>query len=133
MAGTFKFELVSPERVLISEDVEQVVLPGGDGDFAVLPGHAPLISTLRAGVLDVTAPGGRKHIFVKGGFAEVEPDRLTVLAERAYDVAELSADRIASELQTAEADMAAAKDDAARLRAWYLVDRLKSLQGKAAH
>ena len=133
MAGTFKFELVSPERVLISEDVEQVVLPGGDGDFAVLVGHAPLISTLRAGVLDVTAPSGRKQLLVKGGFAEVEPDRLTVLAERAYDVAELTSERIARELETAEADMAAAKDDDARLRAWYLVDRLKSLQGKAAH
>lgn len=133
MAGTFKFELVSPERILMSEDVEQVVLPGGDGDFAVLPGHAPVISTLRAGVLDVTTAGGRKQLFVKGGFAEVEPDRLTILAERAYDIAELGPDRIASELASAEVDLAAAKDDAAKLRAWHLVDRLKALQGKAAH
>ena len=134
MAGTFKFELVSPERVLMSEDVEQVVVPGGDGDFAVLPGHAPVISTLRAGVLDVTAPGGRRQIFVKGGFAEVEPDRLTVLAERAYDVADFGADRIAAELETAEAELAAAKDDAARSRGHTLVDRLKSLQaGGKAH
>ena len=139
MAGTFKFELVSPERILVSEDVEQVVLPGGDGDFAVLPGHAPVITTLRAGVLDVTAPGGRKQVFVKGGFAEVGPDRLTILAERAYDLADLGPDRIASELEAAEADLASAKDDAARLRAWTLVDRLKALQsgklqsGKGAH
>jgi len=131
MAGTFKFELVSPERVLVSEDVEQVVVPGGDGDFAVLPGHAPVISTLRAGVLDVAAPSGRKQMFVKGGFAEVEPDRLTILAEKAYDLNEFGADRVASELTAAEAELAAATDDDAKLRAWTLVDRLKALQGGA--
>ena len=131
MAGTFKFELVSPERILISEDVEQVVVPGGDGDFAVLAGHAPVISTLRAGVLDVTGPGGRKQLFVKGGFAEVDPERLTVLAERAYDVADFSAAQISSELESAEADLAAAKDDAAKIKASFLVDRLKALQGAA--
>ena len=127
MAATFKFELVSPERVLMSEDVEQVLLPGGDGDFTVLVGHAPVISTLRAGVLDVVGAGGRKQLFVKGGFAEVEPDRLTVLAEKAYELSELEPERIASELEAAEAALAAAKDDAARLQAWHLVDRLKAL------
>lgn len=133
MAGTFKFELVSPERILMSEDVEQVVLPGGDGDFAVLAGHAPVISTLRAGVLDVTTPGGRKQIFVKGGFAEVEPDRLTILAEKAYELADFSPDRIAAELTSAEADLSAAKDDHARLRAHTLVDRLEALQAGKPH
>ena len=133
MAGTFKFELVSPERILMSEDVEQVVLPGGDGDFAVLPGHAPVISTLRAGVLDITAASGRKQIFVKGGFAEVEPDRLTILAEKAYELADFGADRIAAELAAAESELAAAKDDAARFRAHTLVDRLEALQAVKAH
>ena len=134
MAGTFKFELVSPERILVSEDVEQVVVPGEEGDFAVMVGHAPVISTLRAGVLDVTSPGGRKQLLVKGGFAQVEPDRLTILAERAYDVAELKGDRMASEMEAAEAELAGAKDDDARHRAWTLVDRLKSLQaGKSTH
>ena len=133
MAGTFKFELVSPERILMSEDVEQVVLPGGDGDFAVLPGHAPVISTLRAGILDVTAPGGRKQLFVKGGFAEVEPDRLTVLAEKAYELADFGPDRIAGELASAEAELAAARDDAGKLRAHTLVDRLEALQAGKAH
>lgn len=128
MAGTFKFELVSPERILMSEDVEQVVLPGGDGDFAVLVGHSPLISTLRPGVLDVTSARGRKLLFVKGGFAEVEPERLTVLAEKAYDVADLTGDTLARELAAAEAELAAAKDDAAQQRAWTLVDRLKAVQ-----
>ncbi len=131
---SFKFELVSPERVLMSEDVEQVVLPGSDGDFAVLTGHAPFVSTLRPGVLDVTALSGRKRLLVKGGFAEVEPTRLTVLAEQAYDVSELDGARVASELQAAEAQLSAAKDDDARFIAHTLIEQLKSLQtGRAAH
>ena len=131
---TFKFELVSPERVLISEDVEQVVLPGAEGDFAVLTGHAPVVSTLRPGVIDVTAPSGRKRLLVKGGFAEVEPTRLTVLAEQAFDVADLDAGRLANELEVAEAELGAAKDDDARLHAYTLVEQLKSLQrGGRAH
>ena len=133
MMATFKFELVSPERILMSEDVEQVMLPGGDGDFTVLPGHAPVISTLRAGVLDVTGANGRKQLFVKGGFAEVEPDRLTILAEKAYDLADFGPDRIAGELASAEAELAAAKDDGAKLRAHTLVDRLKALQAGKSH
>lgn len=130
---TFRFELVSPERVLMSEEVEQVVLPGTEGDFAVLTGHAPFVSTLRPGVLDVTAPSGRKRLLVKGGFAEVDPARLTVLAEKAFDVADLDASRLGRELESAEAELAAAKDDEARLRAHTLIDQLKSLQGTRAH
>ena len=125
---TFRFELVSPERVLMSEDVQQVVLPGTDGDFAVLVGHAPFVSTLRPGVLDVTTADGRKRLLVKGGFAEVDPARLTVLAEQAYDVANLDPGKLAKELETAEAEFGAAKDDAARLRAYTLVDQLKAIQ-----
>jgi F-type H+-transporting ATPase subunit epsilon len=130
---TFKFELVSPERVLMSEDVDQVVLPGTEGDFAVLTGHAPFVSTLRPGVLDVTAGTNRKRLLVKGGFAEVDPARLTVLAEQAFDVADLDAARLAHELEAAEAELAAVKDDEARLRASTLVEQLKSLQGGRAH
>ncbi len=130
---TFRFELVSPERVLMSEDVEQVVLPGTEGDFAVLTGHAPFVSTLRPGVLDVTAPGGKKRLLVKGGFAEVDPARLTVLAEQAFDVADLDGARLATELDAAEAELTAAKDDEARLRAHTLVEQLKSLQGSRGH
>ena len=130
MADTFKFELVSPERVLLSENAEQVVLPGSDGDFAVLPNHAPMIATLRPGVLDVRLPSGPRRIFVKGGFAEVEPDRLTVLAEKAFDAdASSAASVIASELATAEAELTAAKDDSARFIAQAAVDRLRALQG----
>lgn len=130
---TFKFELVSPERVLVSEDVEQVVLPGAEGDFAVLEGHAPFVSTLRPGVLDVTGPGGRKLILVRGGFAEVGPARLTVLAERAYNVAELGSEEIGFQLASAEKELADAKDDDAKLTAYTLVEQLKTLQAGARH
>jgi len=132
MAGTFKFELVSPERVLLSIDADQVVVPGSDGEFAVLAGHAPVIATLRPGVLDVTAGGAKRRLFVKSGFAEVDPSRLTVLAEKAYDVDEMSASTIAEELKAAEADLAAAKDDHAKRMADTLVSELKRLSAKAA-
>lgn len=132
MAGTFKFELVSPERVLMSVDADQVVVPGADGDFAVLAGHAPVITTLRPGVLDVTVGGTKKRLFVKAGFAEVDPTRLTVLAQKAYDVEEMSSSIVASELSAAEAELAAAKDDEGKMMADTLVAELKRLAAKAA-
>jgi F-type H+-transporting ATPase subunit epsilon len=132
MAGTFKFELVSPERVLLSIDADQVVVPGSDGEFAVLAGHAPVIATLRPGVLDVTAGGSKRRLFVKSGFAEVDPSRLTVLAEKAYDVDEMSSAAIANELRAAEAELASAKDDNAKRMADTLVSELKRLSARAA-
>ena len=124
MAGTFHFELVSPERVLMSEQVEQVVVPGADGDLAVLPGHAPLISTLRPGVLDITVGGASRRVFVKAGFAEVDPDRLTILAERASAVEDLD---VAKELEAARSELAAAITDAARTRAETAIQALQSI------
>jgi F-type H+-transporting ATPase subunit epsilon len=128
MAGTFKFELVTPERMALSEDVAQVVVPGVEGEFTVLPGHAPVISALRPGVIEVALPDASKtRIYVKGGFAEVDADHLTVLAERALSVEEMDAGMIAAELEAAEAEMAAAGDDAGRLAAASAVERLKAL------
>ena len=128
MAGTFKFELVTPERMALSEDVGQVVVPGVEGDFTVLPGHAPVIPALRPGIIDVTLPDASKtRIFVKGGFAEVDADHLTVLAERALDVEAMDAATVAAELATAEADLASATDDARRLAAASAVERLRGL------
>ena len=128
MAGTFKFELVTPERLALSEDVGQVVVPGVEGDFTVLPGHAAVISALRPGFIDVTLPDARRtRIYVKGGFAEVDADHLTVLAERALDVEAMDAATVAAELATAEADLASATDDAARLAAAAAVERLRGL------
>lgn len=128
MAGTFKFELVSPERILLSTDAEQVVLPGMEGDFTVLTGHAPVISTLRPGVLDVALIGGRKRIFVKAGFAEVDADRLTVLAQQAVDVDELAGSRLTEELRVAEAELSGARDDAEKAAAEGVIEQLKRLQ-----
>ena len=93
MAGTFKFELVTPERMALSQDATQVLVPGVEGEFTVLPGHAPVISALRPGVIEVTLAesGETERIFVKGGFAEVDADRVTVLAERALAVEQMSA------------------------------------------
>jgi F-type H+-transporting ATPase subunit epsilon len=129
MAGTFKFELVTPERMALSQDAAQVLVPGVEGEFTVLPGHAPVISALRPGVIEVTlAEGGEtERIFVKGGFAEVGADRVTVLAERAMAVAQMSADVVTAELETAEAELAAAADDASRLAAASAVERLKAM------
>jgi F-type H+-transporting ATPase subunit epsilon len=127
MASTFKFELVSPERVLLSVDAEQAIVPGADGEFTMLPGHAPVIATLRPGVLDVSAQGGRKRLFVKSGFAEVDPARLTVLAEQAYDVEELTGATLSNEIKLAEAALAAAKDDEARSTADTLLSELRRL------
>jgi F-type H+-transporting ATPase subunit epsilon len=129
MADTFKFELVTPERMLMSQDAARVVVPGLEGRFTVLPNHAPVISALRPGVIELTlADGQSARVFVKGGFAEVDAGHVTVLAERAWNVEELDQRMIASELQAAEAEVAAANSDTARLAAVSAVEQLKALQ-----
>ncbi len=128
MADTFKFELITPERMVLSADAAQVLVPGFEGEFTVLPGHAPVISALRPGVVDAALADTRKvRVFVKGGLAEVDADRVTVLAERAIPVEAMDAETVAAELQTAEAELAAAGDDAARLAASTAVERLKAM------
>jgi F-type H+-transporting ATPase subunit epsilon len=128
MADTFKFELITPERMVLSADAAQVLVPGVEGEFTVLPGHAPVISALRPGVVDAALADTRKvRVFVKGGLAEVDADRVTVLAERAIPVEAMDAETVAAELQTAEAELAAAGDDAARLAASTAVERLKGM------
>jgi len=128
MADTFKFELITPERMVLSADAAQVLVPGFEGEFTVLPGHAPVISALRPGVVDAALADTRKvRVFVKGGLAEVAADRVTVLAERAIPVEAMDAETVAAELQTAEAELAAAGDDAARLAASTAVERLRAM------
>jgi len=109
--GKVAFELVSPERLLLSEEVDMVEVPGEEGDFGVLTRHAPLISTLRPGVIKVHDGGSvTQRIFVAGGFAEVTPARCTVLAEEALPVGDI--DRAAAErrLNDAKDDLLDAKD-----------------------
>ncbi|MGE0238575.1 MAG: F0F1 ATP synthase subunit epsilon [Parvibaculaceae bacterium] len=123
------FELVSPERLLFSGDVAEVDIPGTEGDMGILPGHAPVLSTLRPGVVTVTKEGGQKErIFVRGGFAEVNPQGLTVLAEVAVPVAELHPDLLAQQVKNAQEDVADAQDDETRRRAQENLDHLVALQ-----
>lgn len=106
------FELVSPERLLLSEAVEMVVVPGAEGEFGVLPLHAPMISGLRPGVIRVYEKGAvTESIFVGGGFAEVTPTRCTVLADQAVKVAEIDRPAAEESLKTARDDLADAKSD----------------------
>ena len=134
MADTVAFELVAPERLLLSEQVEMVVVPGSEGYFGVLPGHAPLISTLNPGVIDVYKGGQiTERIFVAGGFAEVTPERCTVLADQATPVKELDRSRIEAALKNAREDVGIARDDKARVAAEEQVAVLEAqLQALAA-
>jgi F-type H+-transporting ATPase subunit epsilon len=131
MADTVKFELVSPEKMVLSGDAEQVMLPGSEGDMTVFPGHAPVISTLRPGVVDVTLDGTKTQMFVNRAFAEVGPDRVTVLAEKAYHFDDLNAEVIRAELAEAESAHAAAEDDHEKFMAGEAINSLTKL--KTAH
>ncbi|MGH6630754.1 MAG: F0F1 ATP synthase subunit epsilon [Burkholderiales bacterium] len=107
-----EFELVSPERLLLSEAVEMVVVPGAEGEFGVLPRHAPMISTLRPGVIRVYENGAvSERIFVAGGFAEVTPARCTVLADQAVPVADIDRTEVEKSLSEAREDLAEAKSE----------------------
>ena len=130
MAGKLHFDLVSPERQLMSADVEMVTVPGVEGDFGVLAGHAPVITTLRPGVLSVKAQGTgeEQRIFVRGGFAEVNPQGLTILAEVAVPIAELNAETLAQQVRDSQEDVTDAQDDETRRRAQENLDHLLALQ-----
>ncbi len=118
MADKVNFELVSPERVLVSSEFDMVVIPGGDGDFGVLPDHSPVISTIRAGVIDIHDGGSVAHrVFVSGGFAEVLPNRCTVLAEDASMVDDLDSETISAEIRECELDLRDAETDDVRQQA----------------
>jgi F-type H+-transporting ATPase subunit epsilon len=115
MADRVQFELVSPERLLLSETVEMVVIPGSEGNFGVLPGHAPLISTIRPGIIEVyEGQTVARRLFVVGGIAEVTPERCTVLADAAMPPEELDRSAIESELQTVEGNIPSLRERVAR-------------------
>lgn len=115
MPDPFTFDLVSPEKLLLSEDVEMVVVPGDEGDFGVLIGHAPLISALRPGVIDTyTGDKVEKRIFVAGGFAEVTGERCTVLAEEAMPVEDIDQAEAEARIASAREALEQADNDLAR-------------------
>jgi F-type H+-transporting ATPase subunit epsilon len=128
--ANFPFELASPTRLVFSGAVEQVDVPGAEGDFGVLAGHAPLIAALRPGILTIREAGGAKRLFVRDGFAEVNASGLTVLAEFAVSVDELDSGEIQKEIEAAETRLAEAKDGHARDKAAERVDQLKQVRAQ---
>ncbi|MAL78940.1 MAG: F0F1 ATP synthase subunit epsilon [Sneathiella sp.] len=128
MADMVTMDLVSPEKLLLSDEFEMVVLPGAEGDFGVLAGHLPITSTLRPGVISIYEGDKEKErIFVNGGFAEVSNDKITVLAEEAIFVADLNRADLEQRIQDAREDEEDAKDDETRRRAAENQDHLKQL------
>ena len=122
------FEFVSPESVLFSGDVDQVDLPGAEGDIGILAGHAPLVTALRPGILTIFRNGRGEPVVVIGGFAEVGPAGLTVLADRATPRADFDTALLTAEIKDAEEDIADATTDADRDKLARHLEQLKSLQ-----
>ena len=125
MADKILFDLVSPERLLLSKRVDMVTVPGTEGYMGVIAGHAPLVSTLRAGMIDMQDDGTDTRFFIRGGFAEINPTKITVLAEQAIPFSELQLATLDQSISDAQEDEIAAKTDADRARAAQLVDDLK--------
>ena len=127
--AAFHFELVSPEKLLFSGDVESVVAPGSDGQFTVLKDHAPVMTTLKAGVVQVAASDGKtEKLFVRGGFADVNAGGFTILAEQAIPLSEISAAKVDADIKNAREDLADAKTDEARLAAGQKLAQLQELR-----
>lgn len=131
--ASFKFELVSPERLLVSEDVESVIIPGAEGEMTVLANHAPVMTTIKPGVVTVKPAGGADQRFVVfGGFADILPSGCTLLAEEAVPVENINRDDLARRIQDAREDISDAKDDAARTKAEQFLAHLTTLEGAIA-
>ncbi|MBC8238851.1 MAG: F0F1 ATP synthase subunit epsilon [Alphaproteobacteria bacterium] len=130
MADKVAFELVSPDRLLMSVQADAVAMPGMEGDFGVMPGHAPLISALRAGVIEVEgATDSPERIYIDGGFAEIAGDRLVVLAEEAVVVADMDRADLEQRIQDANAELAAAEEGEQRRLAEGKVAVLQEMLG----
>jgi F-type H+-transporting ATPase subunit epsilon len=129
MAEAFQFDLVSPERLLVSQQVESVVIPGADGEMTIMARHAPVMTTIKPGVVTVqTAEGSRERFVVFGGFADVLPSGCTLLAESAVAVDDIDRDDLARRIQDAREDAADAKDDRTRTSAEQYLAHLMTLQ-----
>ena len=130
MADKIPFDLVSPERLLLSEEADMVTIPGADGYMGVLAGHMPLVTTLKPGVIEVAGGStiGDRRFFVLGGFAEVSPTKITVLAEEAMPMADVDSVALEERIKDAEEDILLAKNDTERARAVFNVDALKTLR-----
>jgi F-type H+-transporting ATPase subunit epsilon len=132
MADKLHFALVSPERELFNGDVDHVVVPGSEGEFGVSPNHAPVMSVIKPGALKVFDDGNVRRIFVNGGFADVTPDGLTVLAEEAVDLADIDPATLEQDLKNAQEDLRDANSDAKRDAAQRAVARLETIKASFA-
>jgi F-type H+-transporting ATPase subunit epsilon len=129
----FHFELVSPEKLLFSGSVDSVVAPGADGQFTVLKDHAPVMTTLKAGVVQVTDDAGKtEKLFVRGGFADVSGAGFTILAEQAIPLSEIDAAKVDADIKDAKEDLADAKTDEARHAASDKIAQLHELKAALA-
>lgn len=128
MADTLQFDLVSPERSLASLAATAVQIPGAEGDLTAMPNHAPLITTLRPGILTVTGPEGTSEFAVTGGFAEISADATSVLAERAYPKGADAKPAIQEHLDTAKAAHEGASGDSKDVAAKLVADLVKLLE-----
>jgi F-type H+-transporting ATPase subunit epsilon len=126
--ANFHFDLVSPEKLLFAGEIDQVDLPGSEGDFGVLSGHAPLVTALRPGIIVVHRDGGDMRVVVNGGFAEVGPTGLTVLADTAVPLEEFDRTMLADEIKDTEEDAADATDGWQRDKLTHRLAQLKALQ-----
>jgi F-type H+-transporting ATPase subunit epsilon len=126
------FEFVSPEHVLFSGDVDQVDLPGSEGDMGIFADHAPLVTMLRPGIVTIFRGGAREPVVITGGFAEVGPAGLTVLADRAVARESFDLALLATEIKDAEEDIAAATDEGERDKLGRHLEQLKALQAALA-
>ena len=131
--ATFHFDLVSPEKLLFSGEVEQVDVPGSEGEFGVLAGHAPLVTTLRPGILVIHGERDALRVVVDAGFAEVGPAGLTVLANLAVPVDEFDVAQLAGVIKDTEEDVADEKDGWTRDKLAQKLDRLRALQAALVH
>lgn len=132
MADKLNFALVSPERELFNGDVDHVVVPGAEGEFGVLPNHAPVMSVIKAGALRVINDGAERRIFVNGGFADVTPEGLTVLAEEAVDLADITPAELEQDLKDAQEDLRDANTDAKKDAAQRKLARLETIKAAMA-
>jgi len=131
MAG-LQFEFVSPENVLFSGEVDQVDLPGAEGDMGIFAGHAPMVTTLRPGIVTIFRGSTREPVVITGGFAEVGPGGLTILADRAVARADFDMATLVAEIKDAEEDVADTTDQAVRDKLVRHLDQLKALQAALA-
>jgi F-type H+-transporting ATPase subunit epsilon len=131
--ASFKFDLVSPERLLMSEEVESVVIPGAEGEMTVMANHAPVMTTIKPGVVTVKpANGAEERYVVFGGFADILPSGCTLLAEEAVAVRDINRDQLGRRIQDARDDVADAKTQPAKAKAQEYLDHLTTLEGAIA-